>query len=143
VYLWDTNILRHFAEGHPILQKHLQRVPWAEVALPSITVAEVLHGRCDFALKATPAQAPLAHRLLMETQQLLQQFNVIVFDQACADELIQLKRTIKTRKRYADAMIAAMARAGHHVVVTRNQAHFADLLPPDRLENWIDVPPWG
>ncbi len=141
MYLWDTNILRHFAEGHPTLQKHLQRIPWDEIALPSITVAEVLRGRCEFALKATPTQSPLAHRLLMETRQLLQRFNVIVFDQACANELLQLQQTSQTRKRYADAMIAAMARAAHHIVVTRNQAHFANLLPPGQLENWIDVPP--
>jgi hypothetical protein len=95
----------------------------------------------EFALKATPAQAPLAHRLLMETRQLVQQFNVVVFDQACADELLQLQRSSKTRKRYADAMIAAMARAGQHIVVTRNQAHFDDLLAPGQLVNWIDAPP--
>ncbi len=141
MYLWDTNILRHFAEGHSVLQEHLLRVPWAEIALPSVVVAEVLRGRCEFALKATPAQAPLAHHLLMETRQLVQQFNVVVFDQACADELVQLQRTSKTRKRYADAMIAAMARAGHHIVVTRNQVHFADLIPPGQLVNWIDAPP--
>jgi predicted nucleic acid-binding protein len=143
VYLWDTNILRHFAEGHPVLQEHLRCISWAEIALPSVTVAEVLRGRCEFALKATPDQAPLAHRLLMETRQLLQQFNVIVFDRACADELIQLQRATRTRKRYADAMIAATARAGRHIVVTRNQTHFADLLSPNQLVNWIDAPPQG
>ena len=141
MYLWDMNILCHFAEGHPVLQKHLRRIPWVEIALPSIAVAEVLRGRCEFALKATPDQAPLAHRLLMETCRLLESFNVIVFDHTCADELMRLQRASKTRKRYADAMIADMARAGHHIVVTRNQAHFADLLSSGQLVNWIDVPP--
>ena len=65
----------------------------------------------------------------------------MVFDEACAEAMLQLQRTVRAHKRYADLMIAAMARAGDHVVVTRNQAHFADLLPPDRLANWIDVPP--
>lgn len=68
MYLLDTNILRHFGEGHPTLHLHLQQVPWSEIALPSIVVAEVLRGWCDFALKAIPSQAPFAHRLLMETQ---------------------------------------------------------------------------
>ena len=86
---------------------------WTEIALPSVVVAEVLRGRCEFVLKATPAQAPSA----------------------------QLQGKIKTRKRYADVMIAAMALAGNHIVVTRNQTHFADLLPLRQLANWIDNPP--
>jgi len=140
VYLWDSNILRHFSEGHPILRKHLLRVPWTEIALPSVVVAEVLRGRCDYALKATVAQAPMAHRLLAETQLLLQRFSIIVFDQTCAEAMIQLQRTSKGHKRHADVMLAVMALAGQHVVVTRNQDHFTDLLPANRLANWIDAP---
>jgi len=45
-----------------------------------------------------------------------------------------------SRKRYADVMIAAQASAGGHTLVTRNTRHFADLLPPHRLVNWIDEP---
>ncbi len=141
MYLWDSNILRHFSEGHLVLREHLLRVPWAEIALPSVVVAEVLRGRCDYALKATAAQAPTAHKLLVETQQLLQQFSMVVFDQACVEAMIQLQRVAKGHKRYADVMLAAMALAGHHIVVTRNRDHFADLLPSNRLVNWIDTPP--
>ncbi len=143
MYLWDTNILRYFEEGHPTLRAHMLRVPWADIALPSITIAEVLRGRCDFALKATPEQAVLAHQLLIQTQQLLAQFNVIVFDQAGAEAMLRLQHQVKSRKRYADVMIAAVALAGKHVVVTRNMAHFADLLPARQLANWIDTPPSG
>jgi predicted nucleic acid-binding protein len=60
MYLWDANILRAFGQGHATLRLYLLRVPWAEIALPSVVVAEVLRGRCEFALKATPAAAPLA-----------------------------------------------------------------------------------
>jgi hypothetical protein len=38
-------------------------------------------------------------------------------------------------------MIAAMALAEDHVVVTRNQSDFVDLLPPAQRANWIDDPP--
>lgn len=38
-------------------------------------------------------------------------------------------------------MIAALALAGQHIVVTRNQTHFADLLPTTQLSNWIDTLP--
>ena len=56
MYLWDANILRHFGQGHATLRLYLLRVPWTEIALPSVVVAEVLRGRCEFALKATPGR---------------------------------------------------------------------------------------
>ena len=58
MYLWDANILRAFGQGHATIRLYLLRVPWAEIALPSVVVAEVLRGRCEFAVKATPAEAP-------------------------------------------------------------------------------------
>jgi predicted nucleic acid-binding protein len=125
----------------PDLQKHLLQVPWDNITLPSVVVAEVLRGRCDFALKATPTQAPLAYQQLVKTQQLLQQFNLVIFNQAASEIMTQLQRKVKTRKRYANVMIAAMALADNHAVVTRNQAHFTDLLPARQLENWVDHPP--
>jgi len=138
MYLWDSNILRHFGEGHPTLRLYLQRIPWSEIGLPSVVVAEVLRGRCDFALKAAPVKAPSAHRLLLETQRLLNQFNVIVFDEMCAYAMEELQQKHKTHKRYADIkMIAAMALAGKHIVVTRNQRHFVKFLPKRQLANWI------
>ena len=141
MYLWDANILRHFGDGHPTLRLHLAQVAWGEIALPSVVVAEVLRGRCDFALIASLSEAPLAHRLLLRTQQLFNQFNVIVFDASCVDAMRILQKKHKTHKRYADIMIAAMAKAGHHVVVTRNQRHFMKLLPKRHLANWIDEAP--
>ena len=142
MWLWDSNILRHFGEKHPILYLHLQQTSWAEIALPSVVVAESLRGRCDFALKASPEQAPIAHQRLLQTQQLLSQFNVVVFDEKCAKALAQLRKKHKTHKCYADMMIAAMVLAGNHIIVTRNVKHFEPLLPKNQIANWIDDKPF-
>jgi hypothetical protein len=56
MYLWGANILRAFGQGHATLRLHLLCLPWSEIALPLVVVAEVLRGQCDFALKATPAE---------------------------------------------------------------------------------------
>jgi tRNA(fMet)-specific endonuclease VapC len=140
MYLVDTNILRAFGQGHATLRLYLLRVPWSEIALPSVVVAEVLRGRCDFALKATPAEAPLAHRRMLDTQQMLSQFQIVVFD-ACATVMERLQQRHRRRKRYADLIIAAIVAAGQHILVTRNQADFPDVLPRAQLANWIDDPP--
>jgi predicted nucleic acid-binding protein len=141
VYLWDTNILAHFTSQHPVLALHLQRVKSEEIALPSPTVAEFLRGRTDFAVKATPEQAVQAHRLLKQSQDLVAQFEVLLFNDEDAEMFKRVLKKYKSKKRYVDLMIAAMALAGNHVVVTRNVKHFADVLPPPQIENWIDYPP--
>lgn len=58
-------------------------------------------------------------------------------EQAVA-ELVALRNRVSTRKRYADVVIAAIALAGGDIVVTRNVDDFRDLLPADRIQNWID-----
>ncbi len=141
MYLWDSNILRHYGEEHPTLLRHVQGVSWAEIGVPSVVVAEVLRGRCEFALKASPEKAALAHSLFVETQKFLAQFNQILFDDKCGKALEELKRLHKAHKKYADLMIVAMAQVGKHVVVTRNQKDFENLLPPNQLANWIDDEP--
>src|SRR5688572_1871025 len=141
MYLWDANILRAFGQGHATLRSYLLRVPWSEIALPSVVVAEVLRGRCEFALKATPAEAPLAHQRLLDTQQMLSQFQIVMFDAACASVMDDLRQRHRRRQRYADLMIAAIVAAGQHILVTRNQADFRDVLPRAQLANWIDDPP--
>ncbi|MCE7980603.1 MAG: type II toxin-antitoxin system VapC family toxin [Caldilinea sp. CFX5] len=138
MYLWDSNILRHFAENHPTLLANIRRTGQTQIALPSIVVAEVLRGRSEYALKATPAQAPQAHQLLIETIALLQRFRVVPFDQQCAKVMVEIQQRSKTKKRYADVLIAATAIAKQMVVVTRNEKDFVDLLPAKQVVNWID-----
>jgi predicted nucleic acid-binding protein len=79
-FLWDSNILRHYLEDHPLLYFDEQSL--------------VIAGR--------------------------------------------LKGQVRTRKRYADILIAAQVLAGRHVLVTRNTDDFRDLLPADQLQNWVD-----
>lgn len=92
-------------------------------------------------MKARPSDLTRAHALLFQTQQLLSRFNVVVFDESSAALLTDLREKHRTHKRYADLMVAAMAHAGRHVIVTRNVAHFEGILPRDRVANWIDQEP--
>ncbi len=141
MYLLDTNVLTHYVNGHQTLLANLQRVDPAEVALPSVVVAEAMRGRSEFALKAPSDKAAYAHALLLETWQILQTFQMLILDESGVTKLVELQKQHSSNKRYADMMIAAIALTGKHIVITRNQRHFVDLLPAIQLANWIDDPP--
>lgn len=141
MFLWDSNILRYHNQGHPTLQAHLRIVPRSQVALPSVVVAEVLRGRCEFALKSTPDQMPFAHMQLLKELRFLRRFRIVSPNKSSATAMSLLVKQHSSSKRYADLMIAAIAIAGNHIVVTRNQKDFVDLLPKHQLQNWIDDSP--
>ncbi len=84
----------------PIDQMHnrlCHKNPLGELATGPV----VLRGRCEFALKATVDQAPSAHQQLLATQQLLQKFQIIAFDQAASDAMRQLQRKANSNKPLA------------------------------------------
>jgi len=85
--------------------------------------------------RAVKLEAPLAYQRLLDTQQMLAQFHVVVFDVACATVMERLRQQHHRRKRYADLLIAAMVVAGQHILVTRNHADFVDVLPSAQLVN--------
>jgi len=134
-------MIGHYTDQHPTLMRHVQRVAWDEISLPTPTVAEVLRGRAEFALKADPERAVWAHAQFLQTHRLVTKFRLFLFDENAGEILKKLLKKFKSKKRYADMMIAAMGLAGNHVVITRNTKHFTDLLPPQQLANWIDEPP--
>lgn len=73
--------------------------------------------------------------------ELLARFNIVLFDERCAETMSTLLKKKRSKKRYADVMIAAMTLTGNHTLVTRNQKDFADLLPARQIANWIDEKP--
>jgi predicted nucleic acid-binding protein len=127
-YLLDTNVLRHYTDGHQTLLDNLASVPLERVAVPSIVFAEQMRGQ----------NLLIEQERLIGTQLVLSAFSILYLDQPSVDKLIELRQKHSTRKRYADVIIAAMALAGGHVLVTRNVADFSDLLPSVRIQNWID-----
>lgn len=137
-FLWDSNILRHYLDDHPRLLENLKKVSRQSVLLPVIVVAEQLRGRSEAILKAEPTQLARAQELFRQTQTLVSKFQILYFDQQALALAARLKEQTKTRKRYADVLIAAQTIAGRHVLVTRNTDDFRDLLPVNQLQNWID-----
>ena len=137
-YLLDSNILRYYTAGHPTLIRNLARVLAEQIGIPLVVVIEQLRGRFDAFLKAEPERLLLEQRRLLAAQQLLSNYETIYVTERAITELVTLRQRMSTRKRYADAVIAAMARAGDDIVVTRNVDDFSDLLSTSKIQNWID-----
>lgn len=137
-FLWDSNILRHYLDDHPLLLENLKKVVRSDVRLPVLVAAEQFKGRMDALLKAPPLQLSRAQQLFQQTQAVLSKFELLYFDDQSLAVAAQLTARFKTRKRYADVLIAAQVIAGRHILVTRNTSDFRDLLPPRQLQNWID-----
>lgn len=137
-YLWDSNILRAYTAGHPLLLQNLARVPKTAVALPIIVVVEQMRGRYEALLKAESFNLLREQQRLRATEMLLQEFAVCYVNELAVNELQVLQQRVKTKKRYADIVIAAMARATGFTVVTRNLQDSKDLLPALKIQNWVD-----
>lgn len=137
-YLFDSNIVRGFAFNHPTLLRNMLQVNQLQIAIPFIVKAEQLRGRYDAITKAEPRRLLQEQERLVEAETLLAEFEIAYLTEDAIDALTVLLLRMQTRKRYADAIIAAIAIAHHDVVVTRNVEDFKDLLPSPQIQNWID-----
>jgi predicted nucleic acid-binding protein len=147
-YFWDSNILRLFSDNpeHSVLRSHIERVSWDRILLPCVVVAESWRGRLrriDTVPKAKPEEAVFPYQKLIETNEVLRRFTVLPFDEESVSRFLLLQQDMKRRKksikkRHADMMIAAMTLSYDYILVTRNEKDFAELLPAQQIENWID-----
>jgi predicted nucleic acid-binding protein len=119
--------------------ENFARVPKSDVALPLIVVIEQMRGRYDAILKAEPRNLLKEQERLLAAETLLSEFEIFYLSEEAIKELQDLTQRVKTKKRYADVIIAAMARTARLTVVTRNVEDFKDLLPAARIQNWIDL----
>lgn len=118
----------------------MDRVGWENTAIPIVVVAEILAGRIDYLREAhrrAPRQLLIAFEKLHFGILIVNSYPIASFDEAA----LRVYRTdvFPGRMSRADRMIASIALAGGHTLVTRNVAHFAGIsgLP---IENWIDAP---
>lgn len=137
-YLLDSNILRHYSSQHSTLLKNIAKFSLSETAIPFIVIAEQMRGRYDGILKVKPEEILAAQNRLIETERMLSRFKVAYLDEKAVERMHEFLSRVKTKKRYADVIIAAIAMAQGCIVVTRNTEDFKDLVPPHRLQNWVD-----
>ncbi len=140
-YLFDSNLVRAFLNHHLLVLKNLDRKveQGHEIALPSIVVAEQMRGRYDALCKADAQNFLMEQTRWLETEAVIRFFRTIYLTDAGVTHWERMAQRVQLKKRHNDAIVAATALAHNAVVVTRNTKDFRDLLPADKLENWIDL----
>lgn len=144
VWLWDTNILRAFTDrecpGHAEVMARGDELGWERIGLPVVVAAEVLDGRLRFLREAhsrAPRHLVVAFERFQASLGLISAFPVVPFDHEAARVFGRRGAFPGTMSR-GDKLIAAIALAGDHNLVTRNVSHFVGI-GGVTVENWIDT----
>ena len=139
MFLLDTDILSLIELAKPRVLERLNRIDPSEVTTTVITRIEMLRGRFDSVLKAANAAELLkAQKRLAQTEQLLDELDIVTIDSAAAVEFDKLRENKKLKKiGRGDLLIACIALAQRATLVTRNVSHF-QMIPGLKLENWAD-----
>ncbi len=129
-YMLDTNICIYLIRRQPPqVLRRLEALNEGDVCMSVITYAELRAG-----LEIQSEQREHDQRVLA---QLVQRIPVLPLDEAGAESYGRLRAAVRDRRRDAlDRLIAAQAVAAGSILITNNEADFADY-PGLQVENWV------
>ncbi len=129
-YMLDTNICIYLIRRQsPQVLRRLEALNEGDVCMSVITYAELRAG-----LEIQSEQREHDQRVLA---QLVQRIPVLPLDKAGAESYGRLRAAVRDRRRDAlDRLIAAQAVAAGSILITNNEADFADY-PDLQVENWV------
>jgi tRNA(fMet)-specific endonuclease VapC len=132
-YMLDTNICIYLLKNHPAeVAARFAQCYVGEVVISAVTLAELEYG------VARSGERQAQNREALDL--LLEDIVAAPFDAAAAKAYGPIRPVTQDRKRDAlDKLIAAHAVALEVVLVTNNQADFADY-PGVCTENWVTAP---
>ena len=129
-YLLDTNICAYLIRHKsPVVVQHLTQHPFTDIAVSSITVAELQYG-------VTKSAAPPQNQLALD--HFLLPLTLIPFDETAAIQYGEIRTYLEahgTPIGAMDLLIAAQALAFGLIVVTNNMREFSRV-PGLIIEDW-------
>ena len=130
----DSNICIECLRGRtPLIKQTLQSLEPAQIKIPSMVKAELIHG-------AAKSADPKRNRELVEL--LLAPFEMVAFDNAAAVEYGQIRHSLEQKGKiigFNDLIIAATVKAQNGTLVTSNMREFSRV-ENLKLEDWAEVP---
>ena len=132
-YLFDTDHLTLFENGHPAVARRLASQSAGSVGISVVTIEETLRGRLAQLARAADGPSRIyRYHLLEQTLIDFGYFPVAPFDQVAELNFQQLR---SVRIGTQDRKIASIARAGGLILVTANHRDFSRV-PGLVLEDW-------
>ncbi len=130
IWLLDTNVLIHATRGRPPgVRAHLQRQSPDDVAVSSITIAELWYGAEK---SVNPARKREVWRAVIGP------FQVVAFDRDAAEHHARIRYLLRHRPiGERDLLIASIALAYDLILVTHNAEEFSRV-PRLRVEDWFE-----
>lgn len=131
MYLLDTNILSYWMRGDQIIINRIKSHSPSELALSSITLAEILYG-----IEKSPVKKEKRRIKINRISSLLTIFS---FDPSAAEHYALIRSQLEKEGRVIgerDIQIASIAMANNLIVVTHNVNEF------ERVDNLI-VEDWA
>jgi tRNA(fMet)-specific endonuclease VapC len=129
LYLLDTNTASYVIKGNnPRVRERLLKVPMAQLAISTVTEAELLFGA---------ARKPAAARLKTAVEEFLLRVEALPWDSKAARSYADVRAALErsgAQMGNLDMMIAAHALAVEAILVTNDRAFRR--LNRLRLENW-------
>ena len=126
MYLLDTNVCIDFLGGHSAPLAHRMEMTFGQLAISSITAAELLVGNRS-------STDPVADARRVDI--FLAGVEIIEFSLADARRYGAIVRGVGVRRKSFDRLIGVQAVRLGATLVTRNAGHFADV-PGLRVEDW-------
>ncbi len=132
MYLLDTNICIAINNQNPQAIAQFSR-KYAQCYVPTIVIAELYKGAYCSQKRELNLNRINDFLSLIPT--------IVEFDRKAAVEFGQIQGELKQLGKPTedlDALIAAIARSRHDIVVTNNTRHFREI-PNLQLENWLAI----
>ncbi|MFN0110623.1 MAG: type II toxin-antitoxin system VapC family toxin [Blastocatellia bacterium] len=135
--LWvlDTDHLSLLQRLHPQVVFRLRQLPLGQRTTTIVNAEEQLRGRFATLGAARKVEDWIpAYRQFQQTLSELLPLQILPFDEAAAEQFVQLKATVK-QVGTQDLKIAAIALSVNATLVTRNAVDFARI-PGLNIEDW-------
>jgi tRNA(fMet)-specific endonuclease VapC len=134
-FLFDTDHLTFFEQGHAPLGGHLAKHGTTAIGISIVTVEESLRGRLAHLARAPDGPARISrYGYLRGTIQVFCDLAIVPYDQAAEDQFQQLVG-LRLRVGTRDLKIAAIALANNLTLLSRNKRDFGQV-PGLRLDDW-------
>ncbi|HLQ43804.1 MAG TPA: type II toxin-antitoxin system VapC family toxin [Planctomycetaceae bacterium] len=135
LYLFDTDLLTLFREGHPVVCARAAVHSADELATSIVTVEEQLTGWYTLLRQAKNDQRlTAAYERLTGTVRFFSRMQILSFTMAAAARLVAFRKA-RLKIGTLDLRIACVALEAQAILVTRNRVDF-DLVPGLVIEDW-------